>query len=128
MAHEDIARNAAWTLLTAQVPGREPVSAGILVLDPVFDELHIKLLPQLLGAEDDLAEFWRELPRDLIEQSRTIGGRQVLRWLETTASHVLQLGPRDFVETTNPGETLDLLYRRYVVCGANIEEPIARVC
>ncbi|HZZ16769.1 MAG TPA: hypothetical protein VFE08_12480, partial [Candidatus Sulfotelmatobacter sp.] len=83
-------------------------------LDPESDELHIKLRPELSEADQDVAADWRELPQHLIEQSRGVGGRRVLDWLEMTASHLVQLGSRCSLQTSNPQEALHLLYRRHV--------------
>jgi hypothetical protein len=108
----------------AQLPARERSSAGVLLLDLVSDELHVRLQPELAGANEDAAEFWRELSHDLIKRSCAVGGHQVLDWLETTASHLIQLGSRHSIEVTNPQETLDLLYQRYVVAKLEVEQPV----
>lgn len=114
MAPNDVVRTVEWALLMAQLPGKAPLSAGILLLDPGSDELHIKLLPEVSGADQEVNEFWRELPQHLMERSQAVGGRRVLDWLETSASHLVQLGPCTPLQTANPEEALELLYRRHV--------------
>lgn len=114
MAKNDVVRTVEWALLIAQIPGQRPSAAGILIVDPASDDLHVKLLPELSGADEDVAEFWRELSGDLIERSRAVGGHRVLDWLETTASHIVQLGSRDSMETPHVPDALNLLYRRHV--------------
>src|SRR5689334_15745112 len=93
-AQDDIDLNVEWAVLTARLPGRKAIPAGILLVDLASDELHVKLLPELSMAADEVAEFWRELPDYLLERSKAVGGHQVLAWLEDTADNVIQLGPR----------------------------------
>jgi hypothetical protein len=124
MPQNDVFRTVEWALVIAQLPTRERSSAGVLLLDLGSDELHVRLQPELAGANEEAAEFWRELSHDLIERSRAVGGHNVLDWLETTASHLIQLGARHSIEATNPHETLDLLYQRHVIANLEVEEPV----
>jgi len=126
MTYNDVVRTVEWALLMAQLPTRDCTPVGVLLLDATSDELHIKLLPELTGVHEEVTEFWRELPSDLIERSGAVGGSRVLDWLETTASHVIQLGSRARMDTTNPQETLDLLYRQYVTGDLEIQRPAER--
>jgi hypothetical protein len=126
MPANDAVRSVEWALLMAQQPARDCLPAGILLVDGISDELHLRLRPELPEAEDDTAEFWRELPNDLIERSRQLGGSRMLDWLETTASHLVQLGSRTYMESTNPQETLDLLYRRYITGDLEAQQPAER--
>jgi len=114
MIHNDVVRNVEWTLLMVQQPARDRSPAGILLLDPTSDELHVRLLPELKEADREVGEFWRELPAYLCERSHELGGSQILEWLEATASHVVRLGARTHMTTTNPQEALNVLYRKYV--------------
>jgi len=124
MTQNDAVRTVEWALLMAQLPTQESSPAGVLLLDSASDELYVKLIPELPGAHEEVAEFWRELPRDLRERSRFLGGQQVLDWLETTASHLIRLGSRHSIGVANPSETLDLLYRQHVTDDPAIEQPV----
>jgi hypothetical protein len=127
MTHNDVVRTVEWALVIAQLPARADNSpVGILLLDPASDELHVKLLPELTGAPEDVLEFWRELPHDLSERSRELGGSRILDWLETTASHFIQLGSRTCMDTSTPREILDLLYRKHVTRDLEVQEPAER--
>jgi hypothetical protein len=126
MTHDDVARTVEWALLMAHLPTKESSPAGVLLVDSASDQLHIKLLPELRQAHEEVAEFWRELPQELMERSRELGGARVLDWLETTASHLVQLGSRARMETTNLPETLDLLYRKHVTSDVEIPQPAER--
>jgi len=114
MNHNDVVRNVEWALLIVQQPGQECLPAGILLIDQISDQLHLRLLAELPRVHEDAVDFWRELSQDLIERSRAVGGHNLLNWLETTASHVIQLGPRYVLETTNPENMVNLLYRQHV--------------
>jgi len=111
-----VVRTVEWALLIVQQPRQECLPAGILLLDPISDQLYVRLLAELPRVHEDVVYFWRELSDDLIERSRAVGGHNVLDWLETTASHLIQLGTRHALETTNPENIVNLLYRQHVVC------------
>jgi hypothetical protein len=124
MTQNDAVRTVEWILLMAQLPIQDCSPAGVLLLDAASNELHVKLIPELTGADEETVEFWRELPHDLRERSRSLGGQQVLDWLETSVSHLIRLGSRHFIEVANPPETLDLLYRQHVTDHPAIEQPV----
>jgi hypothetical protein len=114
MIHNDIVRNVEWTLLIVQQPGRQRSPAGVVLLDPVSDQLHVRLLPEIRDADPEIGEFWRELPGYLNQRSREIGGSRILEWLETVASHIVQLSARTAIATADPKQALDALYRTHV--------------
>jgi hypothetical protein len=118
MAQGDTVRNMEWAVLELRIPGCNPVSAGILLVDLASDQLYVKLLPELSTAEDEVVEFWCELPQGLIERSKAVGGYQVLRWLEDTASHLVQLGPRSVEKASDPENQLESLYRHHVIAAS----------
>jgi hypothetical protein len=114
MIQNDVIRRVEWTLLIVQQPTRDRSPAGVLLLDPISDELHVRLLPELKEANREVGEFWRELPIYLSKRSREIGGSRILEWLETSASHVVQVGARLHMTTADPEEALNMLYRTHV--------------
>jgi hypothetical protein len=114
MIQNDVVRNVEWTLLIVQGPTRQCSPAGILLLDPVSDELHVRLLPQLKEADPETNEFWRELPTYLSQLSREVGGSRILEWLETVASHIVHLSARIPITIADPQKALDTLYRTHV--------------
>jgi len=124
MTQKDVVRTVEWALLMARLPTQDSSPAGVLLLDSASDELYVKLIPELPGAHEEATEFWRELSQDLMERSRTVGGQQVLDWLETTASHLIQLGSRHSIKAEYPQETMNLLYRQHVICDLEVERPI----
>lgn len=126
MTQGDVGRNVEWAVLEARLPGCNAVSAGILLVDSASDKLYVKLLPELSTADDELIEFWCELPQELIERSKAVGGRQVLCWLEDTSSHVVQLGPRHVEKASDPEDQLQSLYRRHVIAASDAPQSISQ--
>ncbi len=115
MSQSDVGRTIEWTLLFVRLPGREPMAAGVIVVDRESDELFVRLRAELEGeAPEETAEVWGELAEELLERSREQGGTHILNWLETTASHFLEIGVRTGMESSNPRETLDWLYEQHV--------------
>ena len=127
MAQGDAVRNIEWAVLELHMPGCDPVLAGILLVDLASDQLYVKLLPNLATAEDAVVEFWGELPQYLIERSKAVGGHQVLRWLEDTASHLVQLGPRSVEKASDPENQLESLYRHHVIAASEASKSIGQV-
>ena len=126
-AQDDSDLNVEWAVLAARLPGREPIPAGILLVDLASDKLYVKLLPELSMAEDEVVEFWCELPDYLLERSKAVGGHQVLGWLEDTADHVIQLGPRSLAKACDPEHQLEFLYHRHVIPASDIAESTTQV-
>jgi len=126
MTQGDVGRNVEWAVLRVRLPGSDAVPAGILLVDIASDKLYVKLLPELSTADDEVIEFWCELPQELIERSKAAGGRQVLWWLEDTASHVVQLGPRHVEKAPDPEDQLESLYRRHVIAASDASQSISQ--
>src|SRR5204862_3984849 len=63
-------------------------------------QLHIRLLKELTDAPEDVKEVWTYLEDDLAEEAQSFGGREVLNRLETSLSHVFQLGQKELEALT----------------------------
>ena len=110
----DSGRIASWVILLAQVPGASPQPAGVLLLDPATDELHIALA-DIVSDDEDIKEVWDSLRQELAERSCEIGGARLLDSLEEDLSLFLQIqAPRRNVATTNPEQTLQMLFQEHV--------------
>ena len=67
--------------------------------------------------EDEVVSaFWNELAVDLNQKAQEKGGKQVIEWLEKTASHIVRLSPHGAVDlkTTTLTETLENLYHEHI--------------
>jgi hypothetical protein len=107
-------QKADWALLTVQFPGwpRQPI--GILLADST-DTLLVCFRQDwsaIAPAED--AAILIELEAHLIARGQEFGGSAVLNWLDTSASHAIQIGLRDEIETANAMHSLAELFGEHV--------------
>ena len=108
-------RTAEWVLLLVQLPGLPPAPAGILLLDPGNDELHIALSDSV-SMDEGIKEFWDALREDLPRRASLMGGARLLASLEDDLSLFLQLEvPRNRLSTTDPKQTLAALFAQHVL-------------
>jgi hypothetical protein len=76
----DAIRTADWVLLMAQDPGLPIRPAGILLLDPLADKLHIAL-DDFVSTDEDIREVWESLKEELADKASEMGGARLLDWL-----------------------------------------------
>src|SRR5688572_16134736 len=109
-------KEGQFAILEAALPGRSPENLGVVLLDPVSDELHLRLRRDLDEiAEEEDAEVFEALAEDLRAKSREMGGEGLLRYLEDTLSNVLRISSREPVAmTASAASTVDELYRHHV--------------
>ncbi|MGA2329929.1 MAG: S24 family peptidase [Bryobacteraceae bacterium] len=109
-------RPAEYSLIDLALPGRRPVSFGVLLYDPASDELYHRFredLEDLADPED--AEVLLLLSGDLTARTRELGGRQVLEWLEDHLSNVLRIADRRPTAVRDFHFALERLYRDRVL-------------
>jgi hypothetical protein len=103
-----------WMLVLVCAPGREPEPAGLLLLDAASNRLSIRLKPSLNQTDESILEVWQDLAADLDRKATACGGAEILAWLESTASHVLQVSVRNRLEAADLSEALQKLYFEHV--------------
>ena len=109
------ARKAQYLVVELALPGRPKVNAGVLLLDPASDQLHIKLRRDWEQvAEPDDVEVLEHLEEDLRRQGREVGGEQLLRVLEDTLSNTLRITERESIAVGDFDKALERLYQRHV--------------
>jgi len=127
MVNTQVPGNGEWALLEVHVPGRKPEPAGILLRD-VKDRLHVRLRSEWSNIlpDEDAKQIWQELADDLEQKAREMGSAEILDWLETTASHTLQISPRRVVRVLDVASTLDSLFRQNVCAsgGPGLKSPV----
>jgi hypothetical protein len=65
-------QHGEWVLVSAYPPGRTVEAVGILLIDVVRDELHVKFRNEWSGISGEgEAEIWSELARDVAEKLAT---------------------------------------------------------
>ncbi len=106
-----------WALLTAHLPRLRPQAIGILLRDLHRDQFHFRMRAGWWSvlSEDDEPEIWPALSEDLERRAREMGAKDLLDWLESTASHAFQISTRREIRIRNVEATLDCLYHQYVV-------------
>lgn len=107
--------SAEFAVLIADIIGLGDTPIGILLLDPVSDELHIRLrrdLPLICDEED--AEVLTLLEDDLAAKAREMGARRLLEWLEENASNSIRTTDRESAIVENFPRALNRLYRGHV--------------
>jgi len=114
--NEPSTSTAEWMIALLCLPGKMPEPAGLLLVDPDSDHLAIKLKANVEIDDEIVAAFWNELALDLKQKALEKGGKQVIEWLEDTASHIVRLSPRGAVDlnSTSLTETLDRLYQEHI--------------
>src|SRR5450755_346060 len=106
-------RTAVWVLFLIRVPSCEDQTAGVLLLDPVDDTLHLKLTSEAPGIDADILEMWPYMVKDLETTAETIGGSKTLNWLENH-SNVFRVSVRRQIKTRNALASVDKLFERHV--------------
>ena len=112
-------RTGAWVIVFLQLPNCESRPAGVLLWDPRGN----KLLLEFRGlnadeADDDIVDFWPEFSNWLTSLAEELGGLEALEYLESGASHIVQIGTRTEAEIASPDVLLNSLFKAKVLGGA----------
>jgi SOS-response transcriptional repressor LexA len=107
-------RAARYSLLTVELPGQQPVTAGVLLEDPATDAVHIRLRRdwEQLAAEE--AEVLSLLEDDLLASAAQMGAAQFLAQLEDTLSNTIRISDRRETIVEDFARALGRLYRQHV--------------
>ncbi|MDW8131640.1 MAG: S24 family peptidase [Bryobacterales bacterium] len=104
-------KKAEYAVLRAALPGRPTLAAGILLLEPETDRLHIKLRTDWAGcAAPEDAEVLELLASDLAAQAEELGGAALLALLEDRLSNALQISERRPAVVADFERALERLY------------------
>lgn len=107
-------QSAQLFVLTLEVPGEGSTNAGVLLLDPAMNALHLRLRRDWDAVAPDEAEILEGLQDDLEAKSAEMGGPQLLRWMQDTLSNVLRISEPREVIVENFERGLARLYRQHV--------------
>jgi SOS-response transcriptional repressor LexA len=105
---------ARFALLLVELPGAEPVHAGVLLEDRNTNRIYVRMRHDwdLLAPEE--SEVLSALESDLLEKAREMGAAQLLDWLTNTLSNTLQIGEPREVMVEGFERALGRLYREHV--------------
>lgn len=119
------ARKAQYLVVQVALPGRPKANAGVLLLDPTNDRLHVRLRTEWAGlADPEDFEVLEQLQADLESRGREVGGEALLRELEDLLSHSVLVSERESIAVGDFDKALARLYARHVEgeAGAQVRE------
>jgi phage repressor protein C with HTH and peptisase S24 domain len=106
--------SARYCLLTIELPGQEPVSAGVLLEDPAADRLYVRFRRDWDRVAPGEAEVLSALEDDLASKAAEMGAAKLLANLEDTLSNTLRVSGRREAMVENFDRALNRLYRQHV--------------
>lgn len=111
-------RAARYSLLTVELPGEQPVTAGVLLEDPATDSVHIRLRRDWEQLVPEEAEVLSLLEEDLQLRASQMGAAQFLSQLEDTLSNTIRISDRRETIVEDFSRALGRLYRQHVISAA----------
>ena len=107
--------NFSAVVVSAHLPGRDPLNLGVLVLDEGADRLHIRFRTDIDGIADPLdREVIQGLPEMIESIAREMGAAGLLQYLEDTASNAVRLGDRITIRGKDATEALEHAFAQCV--------------
>jgi len=106
---------ARYSLLTVELPGQEPLAAGILLEDPALDCVHIRLRRDWERIAPGESEVLSGLEDELSSQADGMGAARFFANLEDTLSNTLRVSKRRDVIVEDYIRALGRLYRQHVL-------------
>jgi hypothetical protein len=108
------AQFARVSILELEVPGSQPVSAGVLLEDPAEDRLYLRLRRDWDQIAPEEADVLAALEDDLGLKAAEIGAARIMEYLEDTLSNLLRVSEPREVAVEDFGRALSRLYREHV--------------
>ena len=89
-------RTGRISIVQLELPGREPVNAGVLLEDPANDRLYLRFRRDWDAIAPAEADVLSELQSDLAGKAQEMGAAQLLTQLQDTLSNALRISnPRE---------------------------------
>ena len=109
-------RRGHWSLLEIAQPGAQPVPYGILLVDDETGDLTTRTrgVAAFEHLEEDEFDWLEGLTSDLEQRAREIGGRELLDWLEDTASNFLRVSDREAIAFSGHETVINQLFDEHV--------------
>lgn len=105
---------ARYSLVLVELPGREPVPAGVLLEDTAADEVHIRLRRDWDSIAPEESEVLSGLEDELLSQAAGAGAARFFANLEDTLSNAVRVGERRDTIVEDFPRALNRLYRQHV--------------
>ena len=106
--------SARLSVLELAIPGRDPVAAGVLLVDPGQNRLYVRLRRDWNALAPGEADVLSALEHDLAGKAAEMGASRTLEFLEDTLSNVLRISEPREVMVEDFERALGRLYREYV--------------
>ena len=107
-------RASHYSLLMVELPGREIITAGVLLEDPATDRAHIRLRRDWERLAPEEAEVLAELEDHLLAQAAEEGAAKFFARLEDTLSNTVRVSDRREAMVEDFPRALARLYRQHV--------------
>jgi SOS-response transcriptional repressor LexA len=107
-------QQARYMIVTLELPGADPVNAGILLEDPSTDRLWVRLRRDWEEFAPEEAEVLAAMEYDLSSKAQELGAKELMRYLEDTLSNILAVTDRRQVLADDFERALARLYREHV--------------
>ena len=105
---------ASLSLLQLELPGSQPVHAGVVLLDPVSDRLYLRMRRDWDDIAPEEAEVLELLEEDLAAKSAELGGARLMEYLEGSLSNTLTITDPREVMVEDFDRAVARLYREHV--------------
>jgi SOS-response transcriptional repressor LexA len=107
-------QTARYSIITVELPGTEPFSAGVLLEDPSSDRLCVRMRRDWDQIAPDEAEVLEEVERDLVAKSAEMGAAKLLEHIEDSWSNTVRVSGRREIIVQDFERALGRLYREHV--------------
>lgn len=114
MTSKEAGSPAKAATLQLLMPGHEPRTVGVFLLDLETDSLHWRLLSNWQGYDPDDVELLEALDGDIYQQARQWGGGIVFERMADTLSNTLQIADERELWVLDFQSELDRFYRESV--------------
>ncbi len=105
---------ARLSLLDLELPGKQPMHAGVLLLDPESDRLYVRMRRDWNEITPEEAEVLELLESDLEAKSTELGATHLMEHLEHSLSNLVRVTEPREVVVENFDRALGRLYRENV--------------
>jgi hypothetical protein len=105
-----------YILVTAHLPGLEPITLAVLLVDAASDELHFRFrstLPDQIEPED--ADVIGRMADHCHAIAAELGARALMSYLLDSASNVIRVSDRLLVGARSASEAVTQLCARYIL-------------
>ena len=117
-----------WATLLAHFPGQAaPQPIGIVFRETCDDRLTVKLCPDWWAPfpDEEAALLWGGFEEYIIQMANELGAGAYLDYLESTASHVVQLSTRQPMVYQDASIAIETLYRQEVeACSSQLRQEV----